>query len=293
MHSGDRLDEGQSLVSPNGAFHLDLGTDGNLVLYSSSSEVRWTDSVNNLYGPNYLVLQSDGNLVDYLWTGLPLWSSSTSGRTPDRLFLQDDGNLLLMQNDVPFWTTYGGLAQGIVSAAASQVGTPETPMDSGCNPFTAFFGRGSSSGCSPGTASESWCADFANWVWLRAGSDVAGITAWSFTFVTYGQARGSFKQGAVNDPRPGDAVVWGSLADYYGTHVGIVVGVTDSKIDVISGNADSHVWASGYFDPGSSTVSGYSIVGYISPSSGGARFRVPHHEVPRSLAMINTQDGGP
>ena len=170
-----------------------------------------------------------------------------------------------------------GLPNSIVKLAESQdqynAAIVENPLDSNCNGYTAYFGRGSSAGCAPGTSSEEWCSDFAQWVWTLNGIDTRGITGYSFTFVQWGQAHGKFQPGSTNSPLPGDAVVWGSMAAGYAAHVGLVVGVKDGDIDMVSGNSGPvdaqgnvvSVWETGYFDPASSTVDGYPILGYISP----------------------------
>jgi len=154
----------------------------------------------------------------------------------------------------------------------------EDPLDSNCNPFSAYFGRGSTVGdngaaCQGGTRAEEWCSDFAQWVWTLAGEYPSTVTGWAFTWVNWGTANGRFKPGATNDPEPGDAVVWGDMGAQYGQHVGIVVGVADGLIDVVSGNSgplDAQgnvvaVWESGYFDPALSSIGPYPIVGYVAP----------------------------
>jgi hypothetical protein len=167
-----------------------------------------------------------------------------------------------------------GLIPRIVLAAESQdqyhAKIEDTPPGSDCNPFTASFGRGTTSGCAPGTASEEWCSDFAQWVWENSGVDTSGITGASKTFVLWGRTRHQFLQGIKQVPAVGDAVVWGVLNPLWGAHVGIVVAVSGSKIDVVSGNSGnlstaSAVWRSGLFTPASQTAQGDPIIGYVSP----------------------------
>lgn len=167
-----------------------------------------------------------------------------------------------------------GLTARIVLDSESQdqshAAVIDTPSDTNCNPFTAAFGRGTTAGCVTGTASEEWCSDFADWVWTVAGLDTTGIDGAAKTFVTWGQARGQFLQGINAKPAVGDAVVWGVLDPLWGAHVGIVVGVRGSEIDVVSGNSGvsastSGVWESGYFAPASQTAQGDPIIGYVSP----------------------------
>ena len=193
------------------------------------------------------------------------------------------------------------VVQRIVQIATGQdqyfAATTEDPMGSNCNVFTAYWGRGSTSGCAPGTSAEEWCSDFAQWVWQNAGVDTSGITAWSYTFVDWGMSHvGAFKAGATNDPEPGDAVVWGDQSSSYGAHVGIVIGVSAGQIDVVSGNWSDRVWDQGYFDPSTSTVSGYSIIGYISPVDWTAfsPSAVTAHALSPAAeaALVASQDGG-
>lgn len=199
--------------------------------------------------------------------------------------------------------------QSIVNNAESQdqynLAVVEDPPGSNCNIYSGYFGRGSTAGCAPGTSSEEWCSDFAEWVWLASGIDTSGITGWSFTFVDWGESRvGAWKPGATNDPEPGDAVVWGDMASSYGDHVGIVIGVSDGMIDVVSGNSGppidaagdvDAVWETGYFDPATSTSDGYPIIGYVSPTGWTGFNARPAASAmsPSDLApLIATQDGG-
>ena len=166
-----------------------------------------------------------------------------------------------------------GLAARIVLAAEAEdqfhAGVVDTPASSNCNPFTASFDRGSTSGCPAGTASEEWCSDFSEWVWSVSGINTTGIDGASKTFVTWGQARHQFLKGITTRAQVGDAVVWGTLSPLWGAHVGLVVGVRGNEIDVVSGNAGyvhtSGVWDSGYFVPSSMTAQGDPIIGYVSP----------------------------
>ncbi len=204
----------------------------------------------------------------------------------------------------------GPIALGarIVLTAASQdqngAKVVETPLNSNCNPYTAFFARGTTTGCKTGTAAEEWCSDFAQWVWTKAGVNTTGITGYSFSFVNWGEAHGTFKPGATNNPKVGDAVVWGVMKGGIGDHVGLIAGVKGNLIDVIAGNAGPvdaqgsvvNVWDSGYI-PETTTVTGTdSIVGYISPltpnTAAEARRPAPGLNAAALAAAIARQDGG-
>ena len=83
------------------------------------------------------------------------------------------------------------------------------------------------------------------------------------------------------------------MAASYGTHVGLVVGVANGLIHVVSGNSNSRVSDNGWFNPATSTVSGYSIVGYTSPVIPSlAAAPKAAAMLGASLAQINSQDAG-
>ena len=107
-------------TSGNNGATLVLQTDGNLVIYNSSGTPLWATYTVNI--PNHLdqvvetlpigylypgqslqnaaqtyklVLQYDGNLVEYKSSGVPIWSTNTSGQSVAYLAMQSDGNLVL------------------------------------------------------------------------------------------------------------------------------------------------------------------------------------------------------
>jgi CHAP domain len=258
----------QPISSPSGQYNAILQPDGNFVVYRNSGAPTAIWSSGTVGSGAYaLAAQGDGNLVLYSARG-PVWASRTFASVATTLAMQDDGNLVLYAvGGVPIWNTGTDLAAVVVKQAKSQLGYAANPLGSNCNVFTAYFGRGSSAGCSQGTSAEAWCSDFAEWVWFTAGAGVTNLSAWSYNFVYYGQAHGTFKQGATNNPQPGDAVVWGNMSTQYGDHVGIVVAVnSQGQIQVVNGNdGNDHVSMTGFFNPTQSTVDGDPIVGYTSP----------------------------
>jgi hypothetical protein len=76
LNPNDVLNLGQSLVSSDDKYHLDLQGDGNLVLYSPYRALwaSWTVGT----GATKLVMQSDGNIVLYDANWKPVWD--THGR---------------------------------------------------------------------------------------------------------------------------------------------------------------------------------------------------------------------
>lgn len=94
---GKSLKSGVSLYSPNGRYKLTQQTDGNLVLRNiagSSARVIWASGTNGR-GVAYVVMQNDGNLVQYTKGGGAVWSTKTNGKGGDRLVVQNDGNTVI------------------------------------------------------------------------------------------------------------------------------------------------------------------------------------------------------
>jgi len=132
----------------------------------------------------------------------------------------------------------GDMGNAIVSVATAELNNPahnhEEPSGSNCNFYTTYWGRGVPNGCDNGWTSEDWCADFANYVWQKAGADVGGIDAAAASFYQYGLQHGTNHSG----PRVGDAAVFGlSSSGTYAEHVGLVVAVGSGSFTMISGNA--------------------------------------------------------
>ena len=147
-----------------------------------------------------------------------------------------------------------------------------TPNGSYCNPFTAAYGRGSTSGCPRGYSAEEWCSDFAQYVWQSAGVQTNGITAGAASFIVWGAAHHRVQLGTRFTPQPGDAIVWGTRSPLYGTHVAVIVGVQGPYIDVVAGDSwgglpgyGIGVWRTGPFRGSPSSVNGYPVLGVVTP----------------------------
>jgi hypothetical protein len=105
IESQQALSQGDTVVSCNGQFSLDLQTDGNLVLYSGAANAAnalWDTATDAGDGrtPGYrAIMQEDGNFVLYDAHGTAdanrLWSSDTSGHPGAYVDVQDDGNLVI------------------------------------------------------------------------------------------------------------------------------------------------------------------------------------------------------
>ncbi len=245
------------------------------------SAVRYGATSVHVYGQS-----TKGDLIEVVNddAGHRLWNSYDQTQTVGGLQIGGDPAAAVYGSSVHVYVTGPPPPQSvsqIVSLAeqADQYNSAvvENPPGSNCNPYTAYWGRGTTTGCAAGLRAEEWCADFAEWVWAQAGIATSGIDGLAYSFVDWGQAHtGAWLPGVDNDPQPGDAVVWGNVSSAYAAHVGIVVGVKGGQIDVVSGNSGppidaagdvDAVWESGYFDPTTSTVAGYPIIGYVSPTS--------------------------
>lgn len=102
MNAGDYLHQGDFLVSPNGNFFLLLQSDGNLVEYThyqgNADSIVWLSGTAGKATQCFAAMQGDGNFVLYKGTPDrnegPLWSAATNSGT-NFLQLQDDGNLVV------------------------------------------------------------------------------------------------------------------------------------------------------------------------------------------------------
>lgn len=86
------LRPGQYIESSNTRYVLIMQGDGNLVEYGNGFQPLWSTHTSGNPGA-YAVFQGDGNLVIYSSTGRPLWWSGVRPAA-SRLLLQDDGNLV-------------------------------------------------------------------------------------------------------------------------------------------------------------------------------------------------------
>jgi len=177
----------------------------------------------------------------------------------------------------------GASGNEIVRIAQSQLGTPENPPGSNCNPY--------------GPCVE-WCSLFVAWVWKRAGVPLEGSTAtyaYSGSIYEWAEAHegGPFAVTAPGEPpfskaesngarvlpptatpAPGDAVLYGT-GPTASDHIGIVERVfPGGQITTIDGNFGDRVARSGPFLPSQAVRFGMPapIFGYAHPPSarGGA-----------------------
>ncbi|HEY7949117.1 MAG TPA: CHAP domain-containing protein [Acidimicrobiales bacterium] len=167
----------------------------------------------------------------------------------------------------------------IVSIAQGQVGYATDPPDTYCNKYSAYWSSGSAD-CSNGNMDEQWCADFAAWVWKKAGATVdyqyvnGDINASAASFYEWGMDHGTWHPvGAKYVPQPGDVAVYGlDAATLVAAHVAVVISYTagDRGPNVVNGDGDQRgfsVVETGVDEivadvPNSSAA---RLAGYVSP----------------------------
>jgi hypothetical protein len=170
--------------------------------------------------------------------------------------------------------------QRIVAIAKSQVGYTTDPSYSYCNKFSGFWAAGDA--CSNGDTAEEWCADFAAWVWRKAGVrfaygyDPGEINGAAASFYEWAVANGRWHPATPTyEAAPGDIAVYGlSLgAEPRAAHVAIVIRDRPGQQgpDVING--DGNLTAFSAVETGGDQRGievghkHYALTGYVSPPS--------------------------
>lgn len=94
LSSGGTLVAGQQIVSPDGHYVLLMQNDGNLVEYFNGGRALWSTRTNGDNGAR-AVMQQDGNLVLYDPANAAVWSSNSRTAGCPRLVVQNDGNVVV------------------------------------------------------------------------------------------------------------------------------------------------------------------------------------------------------
>jgi hypothetical protein len=138
------------------------------------------------------------------------------------------------------------LRQRIVAIAESQVGYRTDPSNSYCNKYSAFWKAGTPD-CPGGNYREEWCADFAAWVWRKAGALViyhllsGDLDSSAASFYEWGVAHGTWHaDNSGYRPQPGDVAVYGlDIYTTYAAHVAVVTSYSgNAGPNVINGDGD-------------------------------------------------------
>ena len=167
----------------------------------------------------------------------------------------------------------------IVAIAQGQVGYATNPSDTYCNKYSAYWVSGNDD-CGNGNLDEQWCADFAAWVWKRAGAAVdyqyinGDLNSSAASFYEWGMQNGTWHPvGSGYTPQPGDVAVYGlDVPDLVAQHVAVVTSYTagDRGPNVVNGDGDHHGFS--VVETGRDEVvadiahsSGARLSGYVSP----------------------------
>jgi hypothetical protein len=148
------------------------------------------------------------------------------------------------------------LGAKIANVALGRVGLATTPAETSfsgvdCNPFSTLDAAFSpnADGCGPDTEfnvenqNETWCSDFAKWVWAQAGvtADMNTLNAGANSFYSWALDDGQSPVADSGTPAPGDAVVFyapGAITTAaYADHVGLVSSVNaDGTVNMVNGD---------------------------------------------------------
>jgi len=129
LYGGQALFANQSNTSCDGRYLLiTQGTDGNVVLYGPTGALWATYA----YGAgNWLTMQTDGNLVVYTSSNVPVWSSGTDGNPGAWLAIQNDGNLVIYtSSNQPLWTRAAGVTTNLTNGSF-ETGPASAPLPPG------------------------------------------------------------------------------------------------------------------------------------------------------------------
>lgn len=115
LYYDEILDEGEYLESPNGDYQFQnwCGSSAGcwLVVWNVAGQyAEWQNySEVNAQGADIVVMQSDGNLVQYdtdtnPWT--PIWATGTDGYPTSRACVQDDSNFVVYYFSNAIWSIW-------------------------------------------------------------------------------------------------------------------------------------------------------------------------------------------
>ncbi|MDA8297077.1 MAG: CHAP domain-containing protein [Actinomycetota bacterium] len=182
------------------------------------------------------------------------------------------------QPSAPTGPPLSPLRARIVAIAKSQVGYRTDPRNSYCNKYSAHFYAGSLT-C-PGTLrAEEWCADFAAWVWQRAGAKVVyqfingDLNSSSASFYEWGVRTHTWHPvGSGYRPKPGDVAVYGLRPRaLYAAHVAVVIATPHGARGPTAVNGDGDITGFSVVeiehDEYRADVAGHGplLSGYVSP----------------------------
>jgi len=166
----------------------------------------------------------------------------------------------------------------IVAIAESQIGYTTDPPATYCNKYSAYWSSGAGN-CGNGNLDEEWCADFAAWVWQRAGVPITyqyingDINSSAASFYQWGVAHGTWHPlGSGYVPQPGDVAVYGlDPAALVAAHVAVVISYTPGEKGPTAVNGDGDLTGFSVVevrtdeDFADTRPTGAPLSGYVSP----------------------------
>jgi hypothetical protein len=120
LRTGQKLETGRSLCSPNGRHRLEMAADGNVIEWGDGIVVMWKTDTERTGKANHFTLEADGSLVVRQGDGTKVKKVPKTERCGGtKLVLQDDAQLVLLRDDDSIaWRT--GLAIGVTWSAITQ-----------------------------------------------------------------------------------------------------------------------------------------------------------------------------
>jgi hypothetical protein len=110
LNAGKALGVNQYLLSAQGKYQLILQADGNLVEYATAGHRPVWQTNTDGKDSDHLAMQADGNLVLYGRKSEVLWYSNTRTLGGTHVILQDDSNLVIKNAaDTPVWSIMTGI----------------------------------------------------------------------------------------------------------------------------------------------------------------------------------------
>jgi surface antigen len=167
-----KLLDGQTLTANeflNAAqYQLIMQSDGNLVEYMEGT-AQWSSGTDGDVG-DYLILQDDGNLVIYSSSGSALWNAGTEGNAGDGFVVQTDGNVVIYSSGgVALWAKGVLLNSAPGNAGSSSVASTDhaTPWSNEAG-VTVLCSPTPSYSCTDG-GYASWLSSPSGWAWSNYG----------------------------------------------------------------------------------------------------------------------------
>jgi len=143
LSTGEKINIGQGVVSPNGSYLLYLESTGDLALYKngarSLANLVWRSATPGL-GITQLRMQANGNLVMLDALGVKKWGTGTNPSAGDSLIVSNSGHILVESGgNLPLWDTGALTHISPTTMQSLQSLSPGQGLVSGDGRFHAWF----------------------------------------------------------------------------------------------------------------------------------------------------------